>query len=59
MRMSVFCVVAPCSLLEVYHVSEVLAASIIRAIIYQTTLLNNPADSHVIPRFDSAVFFGT
>jgi hypothetical protein len=31
MKMAVFWVVAPCSLVEAYNVSEVLAASIIRA----------------------------
>jgi hypothetical protein len=39
--MAVFWVVAPCSLVEVTNVSEVLAASIIRALVnfYQTTLI--------------------
>jgi hypothetical protein len=56
----VFWVVAPCSLVEFTDVSEVLAASIIRAIMmeavstsqtsvnfYQTTRRNNPEDSHL------------
>jgi hypothetical protein len=33
MKMAVFWVVAPCSLVEVYDISEVFAASIIRAIV--------------------------
>jgi hypothetical protein len=63
MKMAVFWVVAPCSLVEVYtDVSEVLATSIIRAIalmmeaastserfvnLYQITLRNNPEHSHL------------
>jgi hypothetical protein len=55
-KMAVFWVVAPCSLVEIYRLSEVLAASIIRAMIastsetlvnsYQTTRRNTPEDSH-------------
>jgi hypothetical protein len=61
--MAVFWIVAPCSLVEVYRVSEVLAASIIRAMIglmmeaartsetsvnfYQTARRYNPEDSHL------------
>jgi hypothetical protein len=60
--MAVFWVVALCSLVEGHDVSEVLAASIIRAIIlmieaastsdasinlYQTARRNNPEDSHL------------
>lgn len=45
MRIAVFWVVAPCSL--VYHVSDVLAA-----------LINNSEGGHLIPSSDSA-FFGT
>jgi hypothetical protein len=60
---AVFWVVAPCNLIEVYQVSEVLAASIIRTHIalmmeasrtfetlvnfYQTTQHCNPEDSHL------------
>jgi hypothetical protein len=57
MKIAVFWVVAPCSLVEVNNVSEVLAASIIRAIalmtsetlvnFYQTTQCYNPEDSHL------------
>jgi hypothetical protein len=46
MKMSFFWDVAPCSLVEVYDVSEVLAASIFRAIAL-TTRCNIPEDSHV------------
>jgi hypothetical protein len=61
--MVVFWVVAPCSLVEVTDVSEVFAASIIRAMtlmmeaastfetlvnFYQTTWCYNPEDSHLI-----------
>jgi hypothetical protein len=41
-KIAVFWVVAPCSLVEATDVSEVLAASIIRA-----TRCNNPEDSHI------------
>jgi hypothetical protein len=47
--MAVFWAVAPCSLVKFTDVSEVLAASIIRAIVLmmdQTTRRNNPKDSH-------------
>jgi hypothetical protein len=60
LKMAVFCAAAPCSLLEVNDVSEVLAASIIIALMteaantsqmsvnfYQTTRRNNPEDSHL------------
>jgi hypothetical protein len=53
--MAVFWDVAPCSPIEA-HVSEVLAASIIRAHRpdnggkHQTTLRNNPEDSHLHTR---------
>jgi hypothetical protein len=56
-KMAVFWVVEPCSLVEVYNISEVLAASIIRAMskdysetlvnFYQTTRRYNPEDSHL------------
>jgi hypothetical protein len=42
MKMAVFWVVVPCSLVEVYDVSEVLAASIIGA-----SSPKNPEDSHI------------
>jgi hypothetical protein len=60
--MAVFWIVAPCSLVEVYQLLEVLAASIIRASalmmeaarisetlvnFYQTTWSYNPEDSHL------------
>jgi hypothetical protein len=59
MKMAVFWVVAPCSLVEVTDVSEVLAASIIRVMMeaastselsvncYQTTWRYNPEDNHL------------
>jgi hypothetical protein len=63
MEMAVVCVIAPCNLVEVTDVSEVLAASIIRAIItlmmeaastsemsvnlQQTIQSYNPNDSHL------------
>jgi hypothetical protein len=60
MKMAVFWVVAPCSLVKVTNVSDVLAASIIRAMtmeaartsktsvnFYQTTRRYNPKDSHL------------
>jgi hypothetical protein len=46
MKMAVVWVVGPCSLVEFTDVSEVLAASVIRAM-YQTTCNNNPEDSHL------------
>jgi hypothetical protein len=57
MKMTTFWIVAPCSLVEVADVSDVLAASIIRAMstycpddggssFYQTTRRNNPEGSH-------------
>jgi hypothetical protein len=61
-NIAVFWVVVPYSLIEVYEVSEVLAASIIRAMMeagstsetsvnfYQTTRRNNPQDSHLHTR---------
>jgi hypothetical protein len=57
--MAVFWVIAPCSLLVVYNVSEVFAASIIALMMkaarasqtlvnfYQTTRRYNPEDSHL------------
>jgi hypothetical protein len=57
--MAVFWVVAPCSLVEVTNVSEVLAASITALMmeaartsetlvnVYQTTRRYNPEDSHL------------
>jgi hypothetical protein len=64
MKMAVFWVVEPCSLVEVPNVLEVHAASIIRAIIalimeaartsetlvnfYQTTRRYSPKDSHIL-----------
>jgi hypothetical protein len=53
-KITAFWNVAPCSLVDVYRRSEVLAASIIRAMstsetsvnFYQTTRRNNPEDSH-------------
>jgi hypothetical protein len=45
MKITIFWVVAPCSLVEVTDVSEVLAASII---IVQTTRRYNPEDSHLL-----------
>jgi hypothetical protein len=60
-KMAVFWVVAPCSLVEVYHVSEVIAVSI-RAMMeatstsetsvnfYKTVPRNNPEDSHLHTR---------
>jgi hypothetical protein len=60
MKMAVFWVVAPCSVVEVTGVSEVLAASIIRAMmeaartsemlvnVYQTIRRNNPEDRHLL-----------
>jgi hypothetical protein len=45
MKMAAFWIVAPCSLEEV-NVSEVLAASVIRAIIMEAAG-NNPEDSHL------------
>jgi hypothetical protein len=38
MKMAVFWVVAPCSLVEVYDISEVIAVSIIRATSLQKTV---------------------
>jgi hypothetical protein len=40
MHMAVFWVVAPCSLVEVYRISDVLAASIIKAIALMTAIFN-------------------
>jgi hypothetical protein len=62
LQTAVFCVIAPCSLVEVYRLSDVLAASIIRAMIeaastsetsvnfYQTTRRSNPEDSRLHTR---------
>jgi hypothetical protein len=65
MKMAVFWVVVPCSLVKFTNVSEVLVASIIRAMramveaaktsemlvnFYQTTWCYNPEDSHLHPR---------
>jgi hypothetical protein len=59
-KMAVFWVVAPCSLVEVYQPSEVLAAFMIRALmmeaartsetfvnLYETTRCYNPEDIHL------------
>jgi hypothetical protein len=60
--MTVFWVVAPCSLVQVYDVSGILVVSIIKAMMeaantsetsvnfYQTTECNNPEDSHLHTR---------
>jgi hypothetical protein len=62
MKMAVFWIAAPFSLVEVYHCLEVLAVSIIRAMdtaentsetsvnLYQTTCRYNPEDSHLRSR---------
>jgi hypothetical protein len=65
MKMAVLWVVGPCSFVEVYDVSEVLAASIIKAMavimesasiyetsanFYQTTRSNAPENSHLHTR---------
>jgi hypothetical protein len=59
MKMAVFWVIAPRSLVELYDVSEVLAASIISLVmkaasisetsvnVYNTTRRNNPEDTHL------------
>jgi hypothetical protein len=56
MKTAVFWFVAPCSMVKFNNVSEVLAASVIRAIspessvnVYQTTRRNNPEDRHIFP----------
>jgi hypothetical protein len=62
--MAVFWIVAPCSLVEVYQISEVLALTIALMMeatrssetlvnFYQTTRRYNPEDSHL-----SQMFFG-
>jgi hypothetical protein len=49
MKMAVFWVVAPCGMVKFTDVSEVLAASIMKATVinfYQTTRRNNPEERH-------------
>jgi hypothetical protein len=49
MEVTVFWVVAPCSLVEIDRFLEVLAVSIIRAInFYESTRLKNPEESRLI-----------
>jgi hypothetical protein len=49
MKMVLFWVVAPCILVMFNNVSEVLAASIIKAMSTQTARCYNPEDSHLRP----------
>jgi hypothetical protein len=49
MKTALFWVVAPCILVMFTNVSEVLAASIIKAMSTQTTRCYNPEDSHLRP----------
>jgi hypothetical protein len=66
MKMTVFWVVAPCSLVEFINASEVIAVFINSIIVlmmeaastsetsgnfYQTTRRNNPKDSHLLSRY--------
>jgi hypothetical protein len=50
--MAVFWVVAPCSLVEVYQLSEVLAASVIRAITHRPDATTQKSHLRVCVQFD-------